>query len=290
MASKKRVLVTGASGTVASQLLPALRERYDLVLLDTRDTDRDGHPVEGVTVADVSDRDRRKYEGYFEGADAVVHLAYVHTNGANVDKYLIERGNVDTAYNVYRAAFDAGVPRVVFASSCHAADWYTGLLETREMEVLSPDMAPLSEQFYGWSKATYEHLGFVFASGSLGRKMGVVLVRIGTPNDGKITNNRSANGLKTYLGSYISPRDLTQLFVKSIETPNIDNDSGVPWLVVYGISNNTRAYWSLTNTRAVLGYEPEDDSESKFTAVVQDVILNHGGEEQAGRLGARSGE
>ncbi len=290
MVHKKRVLVTGAAGSIASQVLPAFRERYDLVLLDTKATDRDGQPVDGVTVADVSDRDRRKYEGYFEGADAVVHLAYVHTNGDNVDKYFVESGNVDMAYNVYRAAYDAWVPRVVFASSCHAVDWYTKLLETRRIETLDLDVIPLSDQFYGWSKAAYEHLGFVFASGGLGRKMGVVLVRIGAPNDGKITNNRSPKGLKSYLGSYISPRDLAQLFVKSIDAPKIENEDGVPWLVVYGISNNTRAYWSLANARSFLGYEPEDDSESKFAHVVQEVLLGADDTERTGRLGVRSSE
>ena len=32
--AKKKVLMTGASGYIASQMLPAFRRRYDLVLLD----------------------------------------------------------------------------------------------------------------------------------------------------------------------------------------------------------------------------------------------------------------
>ncbi len=32
--AKPRVLMTGAAGYISSQLLPAFRERYDLVLLD----------------------------------------------------------------------------------------------------------------------------------------------------------------------------------------------------------------------------------------------------------------
>ena len=71
---------------------------------------------------------------------------------------------------------------------------------------------------------------------------------------------------KRDLGAYISPRDITQLFRRSIETPDISNEHGVPWLVVYGISNNTRAFWSLVSARTVLGYEPEDDSEVKYAA------------------------
>ncbi|GIT16673.1 MAG: hypothetical protein CM1200mP38_3300 [Dehalococcoidia bacterium] len=35
--------------------------------------------------------------------------------------------------------------------------------------------------------------------------------------------------------------------MKSIEAKNIENEYGIPWQVVYGISNNTRAFWSLSN-------------------------------------------
>ena len=38
---------------------------------------------------------------------------------------------------------------------------------------------------------------------------------------------------------------------------------------MYGISGNTRAFWSLSNARAVLGYEPEDDSEVRFASDIQ---------------------
>src|SRR5262249_15208114 len=86
------------------------------------------------------------------------------------------------AQNVYRSALDAGVRRVVAASSNHAADWYEhALVHARRRELVSPAELPLSDNFYGWSKAAYELLGFVYASGGLGRKLEVVLLRIGPP-------------------------------------------------------------------------------------------------------------
>jgi uronate dehydrogenase/NAD+ dependent glucose-6-phosphate dehydrogenase len=63
------------------------------------------------------------------------------------------------------------------------------------------------------------------------------------------------------LGAFISERDLQQLYVESIEAPDIRNVDGLPFQVFYGISNNTRAFWSIANARRVIGYEPEDDSE-----------------------------
>ena len=49
-----KVLVTGAAGYIASQILPPLREAYELVLIDTTDKDRNGGKIEGITVVDES--------------------------------------------------------------------------------------------------------------------------------------------------------------------------------------------------------------------------------------------
>ena len=67
--------------------------------------------------------------------------------------------------------------------------------------------------------------------------------------------------------------------------PYHDNEYGVPWLVVYGISNNTRAFWSLANARKVLGYEPEDDSEVKFADEIRGFLSGDGATGGVGRVG-----
>jgi nucleoside-diphosphate-sugar epimerase len=290
-----RVLMTGATGYIADQLLPTFRQRYQLVLIDVKAENRQGERVDDVATADLIATDRSKYAHLFEGVDAVIHLGYKRRSGEPLDHFFDEHQNVIMAYNVLRCAYESGVPRVAMASSNHAADWYEhNLIHTRKMEVLAPDKLPLSDNFYGWAKATYEHLGFLFANGfggfndasgrqthianlSTGRKMGVVMVRIGAPRelDPSLYQGDPAN-YKRDLGAYISPRDLTQLFTKAIETPNIDNEHGVPWQVVYGISNNTRAFWSLTNAREVLGYEPEDDSEVIFAEDIQRLLIAPG--------------
>jgi hypothetical protein len=58
---KRRVLATGACGYIAAQLLPALRERHELTLVDARTTDRVGNSVEGVH---VTDRQARRGSGF----------------------------------------------------------------------------------------------------------------------------------------------------------------------------------------------------------------------------------
>ena len=49
----KKVLITGAAGYIASQVLPTFRERYETVLLDITDRDRQGRRVEGVAIVDL---------------------------------------------------------------------------------------------------------------------------------------------------------------------------------------------------------------------------------------------
>ena len=284
--AKGRVLITGAAGYVAGQMLGTLRERYETVLLDVTGRNRRGDEVRGVQIADLIDPDRGGYEKHFEGVDAVVHLGYRRRGGSLVDHFFDEKQNVDMAYNVLRAAYDAGVPRVVMASSNHAADWYEhALIHRREKEMLGPYEMPLSDNFYGWAKAAYEHMGFLFACGGFGRKMGTVMVRIGGPRETDVSRFRDDPAwYKRELGAYLSARDLTQLFVKAIETPNIENEHGIPWLVVYGISNNTRAFWSLTSARGVLGYEPEDDSEVRFADDIRGFLTGEGAEAGPGRV------
>ncbi|MQG74020.1 MAG: NAD(P)-dependent oxidoreductase [SAR202 cluster bacterium] len=299
MTKKKRLLMTGAAGYVADQMLSRFREKYELVLLDTSTKNRRGEEVEGVTMIDLIDEDRTRYAHFFEEVDAVIHLAYKRRTGQPLDHFYDERENVQMAYNVLRSSYDSGVKRVAIASSNHASDFYEhALIHERKLEMLDPYRLALSDNFYGWAKATYEHLGFLFACGAMGdegsglsenlvagnlntsRKMGVVMVRIGAPRnlDPQEYEGNSV-GFKRDLGAYISPRDITQLFEKCIEVENIENEYGVPWQVVYGISNNTRAFWSLSNARKVFGYEPKDDSDILFAEASKSIIS------EAGRVG-----
>jgi nucleoside-diphosphate-sugar epimerase len=299
--------MTGACGYIAAQLLPAFREAYALRLVDVRDTDRDGRRVPGATIADLADPARARYQPLFEGVDTVVHLGYRHPGrrdwGADlapIDRFDAELANLQMAQNVYRCAFDTGVRRVVMASSNHAADWYEhALVHAGRRELVGPSDLPLSDNFYGWAKASYELLGFVYAAGRLGRSLEVVQVRIGAPRDvaGRHYEATLAEqhagpdgsplaNFKRDLGAYISPRDLGQLFRRAVDTPDIRDEHGIPWLVVYGVSGNTRAFWSLENARRVLGYEPDDDSERTYADDVRRLLTGPDARARGGRLGA----
>jgi hypothetical protein len=270
-AERRRVLLTGATGYIASQLLPVLRERYDVVPIDVRNTDARGNAVEGAIVADLLGAAPDQLAPHFAGVHSVVHLGYYRPAGTDVTGtgkgYLDERPNVDMAERVYRLALDAGVRRVVVASSNHAADWYEPLLHARRIDSIGPADLPKSDNYYGWAKIAYEALGFMYASGAFGRKLEVVQVRIGAPReiDAAVFEGQPA-AYKRDLGAYISQRDLQQLFVRSLECGPLEDDWDVPFQIFYGVSNNTRAFWSIANARRIIGYAPEDDSELRYAA------------------------
>jgi hypothetical protein len=283
---RPRVLLTGATGYIASQLLPIFRERYDLRPLDVRATTAQGQPVAGARLANLLTDSDDALKPHFANVDAVVHLGYYRPAGMTVTgegkTYLDERPNVDMAERVYRFALDAGVKRVVFASSNHAADWWEPLIHARKVDGIGPGDLPRSDNYYGWAKIAYEALGWMYACGAFGHKLEVVQLRIGAPRE--IDAAQFAGRVAEYkrdLGAYLSPRDLQQLAVRSIECGPLEDEWGVPFQIFYGISNNTRAFWSIANARRVVGYAPEDDSELRYVA---DIARLLGG--APGRLGA----
>lgn len=273
--AKRRVVITGAAGYVAQRMFQALDERWDVVPIDIRDKTREGKPVPRLVVADLTQPDRNAYRQHFRGADAVIHCGFVRAPGMTAEswqdnsdaKFQAEHANVALAYNVYRVALEEGVRRVVVCSSNHASDYYERLVWDGRLDMVTPEMPPRSDNWYGWAKAAYELLGFVFATGKVdGRKLEVVQWRIGGPRDDDIDHVKPGDipTMHRALGAYLSARDQAQQAIKMVETPDITDDNGIPFLIVYGISGNTHRFWSLANARRKIGYAPEDDSQVNF--------------------------
>ena len=270
---KRKVVLTGASGTIASVLLPALRERYDLALLDSRSTDKNGGEVEGVQIADLLNTNRDAYRHHFAGADAVIHCAYHHVQNEGDDAYFAaELANLQLTYNVCQVAWEAGIRRLVAASTNHAADFYENHALDGHVPMVTPDMNA-SDNWYGWAKIAFEQIGQVYATGAThgGRPLENVQIRIGGPRETDIVDAPPGDlrRMRRALAVYISQRDLSQLFIKSVETADIRDDLGVPFQIFYGISANSHAIWSIANARKVIGYAPQDNSEERFFQQIQ---------------------
>ena len=162
MVTKKRVLVTGMSGQIGGIIRKHSGEKYELSGLDR--VSAEGVPM---VVADLSDLEAVRPA--FEGVDTVVHLGADPSPRAPWDSIL--QNNIVGTRNVFEASMQAGVQRVVFASSNHVVgfyplkqDPYKAVYEGRLGEVRRPipmlsDQTLRPDSYYGVSKAFGEALG-----------------------------------------------------------------------------------------------------------------------------------
>jgi UDP-glucose 4-epimerase len=117
------VFITGGAGFIGLHVVDQLLEQgYDVRIFDNMfrgDRDAVNKLVAGGHV-ELIDQDVR-YGGAvhaaMKGCDYVIHLAAVSINKSNADPYESMDINTIGAHNVFAAAADHGVKRVVFASS-----------------------------------------------------------------------------------------------------------------------------------------------------------------------------
>src|SRR6056297_3084466 len=108
------VLLTGSEGRVGTAILGDLESKYEWRLLDREPPAAE--PSHEFFVADITDYDA-VYEAV-DGVGAVIHLAGDPRPEAPWNSVL--GNNIDGTHTVYECAIEAGVEKMVFASSNHA--------------------------------------------------------------------------------------------------------------------------------------------------------------------------
>lgn len=110
-----RIVLTGGSGDLGQILCPLLSQRGDTpVVLDVR------MPENGFEFVNASITDREALAAALPGAEMVVHIAAwhgVHEFRKEKDAYEFWDLNVTGTFNVFQAAADAGISKVIFISS-----------------------------------------------------------------------------------------------------------------------------------------------------------------------------
>lgn len=246
-----RILITGMSGLIGRIMHRALEGKYALIALNRR-------PVPGVQCyqADISDLNRIRPA--FEGVEVVLHLAAIARGEAPWEEVL--RHNVIGTYNVFEAAREAGVRRVVFASSGAVINDYerdspyNKLVEgpdkplPAEWPMITHESSFRPQGLYGCSKIWGEALGRHYCDRY---GLSIICVRIGAvlPED-RPTAPR-------HFSVWCSHRDVAQMLEKCITAPN-----NLRYDIFYAVSNNRRNYRDLAHAREVLGYVPQDHAET----------------------------
>ncbi|MFB6220818.1 MAG: NAD-dependent glucose-6-phosphate dehydrogenase Azf [Halolamina sp.] len=244
------VLLTGAGGRVGQAILSRLADAFDWRLLDREpipEAQRHGIPESASYVADVTDESA--VAEAVRGCGAVVHLAGDPRPNAPWDSVL--SNNIDGSQTVFRAAVEAGVEKVAFASSNHAVGAYEDAKRTPEIYrktgeyQLDGSELPRPSNLYGVSKATGEVLGRYYHDE---HDLSVVCVRIGN-----LTEGHPPREYERGQAMWLSHRDCAHLFDRCLRAE-------YDYEIVYGISDNDRKYYSIERAREVLGYDPVDNS------------------------------
>lgn len=144
MEAGKRIVVTGATGNVGTSVVAALADDPSVgsVLGLARRRPSWSPPRTTWVAADVEKNGDRVITAHFEGADAVIHLAWAFQ--PTHDTLATWRTNVLGSLRVFRSVVTAGVPVLVYASSIGA---YSP----------GPKDHPVDESWptHGWPEAAY---------------------------------------------------------------------------------------------------------------------------------------
>ena len=248
--ARQHVLVTGAAGAIGQILVEALSDEYVVHGLDV---------ARGPGVDRVANMTKiRKVARAFEGMGAVIDLAA--DSNAEASWESVRANNLPATINAFEAARQAGVPRVIFASSNHVvgmyerdepyasvvAGAYSGLDPTG-LPRLNADAPIRPDGPYGVGKAFGEAAGRYYAE-EFG--LSIVCLRIGTVR----RDDRPAT--PRHFATLLTHRDLVQLVRSCLAAPD-----SLKYGVFYGVSANTWRFWDIDAAREAIGYAPQDDAE-----------------------------
>lgn len=234
----KKLVLTGAAGRLGSYLREPLSQMcQEFVSTDRAPDIGKLYPNERYVAADLADLPAMV--DLLQGADMVVHFGAIGDEAPWDD---ILPSNIIGAYNIWEAAYQNGVRRVVYASSIHAVGMYP------KNQFIGTDVPHRPDTFYGLAKCFAEDLARLYWE-----KRGIESVCMRILSAAKVGNPRA-------LGSWLSYGDLIHLVTRAIDTPVTG------FTVVYGVSNNDRA--PVDNSLAnYLGYRPKDNAE-QFAAEI----------------------
>ena len=244
------VIITGASGSLGAKARHHLEAlgNYDLRLFTYRNPNDDPALIQ----ADLSRYDE-SWVRRFEGADVVLHLAADPDPRSSWES--IQRFDVDMLLNVYFAAIEKKVKRVVFASS----NWVLGG-HRFDREALNSATAPLPINAYGAAKLFAERTGRALSE-RFG--MSVICLRIGYCQR-DVPGNRPGPHMRFGRWGqqmWLSDGDWCRAVTCAIEAKE------TPFAIVNVVSANAGMRWDMAEAERLIGYIPQDQHVPRLTAM-----------------------
>ncbi|MBI4921410.1 MAG: NAD(P)-dependent oxidoreductase [Devosia nanyangense] len=251
-ANKPKVLITGASGLIGSLVIRDLSNKYEFSGLSRRVVPDIKH-----TQAEIGDPVAIRKA--CEGMDMVLHLAAETQDYDDWDKVM--SNTIGGTLNMYRAAQEAGVKRVVFMSTGSTMcgyEWYEGSpygkLAANELQALPPGEKmityldpPRPDSFYGVGKLFGENTGRLF-SDRYG--MSVICIRLGAV----LQSDRPE--IVRHFPGYLAQADAVQMVDKCLGAPD-----SIRFDIFDAISDNSRRWRDTSHAKEVLGWRPTGSSD-----------------------------
>ena len=244
------LLVTGLSGLIGSALRQSFPAQYELSALNR------SH-VDGVPTTRASLDDQNAIRPAFDGQDAVVHLAAKINDSFGWDD--LHATNIVGTRNVLEAARDAGVKRVVFASSgATVAGWelvepYKSIIAgdygrgPDSWQMIDETMATRPRNLYAATKVWGEAIARHYADN---HGLEIVCLRIGYANHADRPEDARQFSV------WNSRRDVVNAIRLALEV-----DLPHKFDVFFILSDNRWSYRNIEHANKVLGYVPTDVAE-----------------------------
>ncbi|MFH1425126.1 MAG: NAD(P)-dependent oxidoreductase [archaeon] len=219
----KKIIITGSKGLIGSILTKNLKH-YQITSIDL--------PKHDI-------KDYKKLLKLFPNHQTIIHLAW-DTKTDNVNTKRINPDNSLMFWNVYKAALESKIKRVIMASSVHANAFYENYHKKKKM---SPYSIPIPDSPYGAHKVFMESMGKFYAK----KGLEVICIRFG----GVIPNNKPNNKNPAERAVWLSHDDCISLTKRCIEAKEVPNK----FTIIHGISNNKKRIHSLSNP---FNWKPKD--------------------------------
>jgi nucleoside-diphosphate-sugar epimerase len=211
----EKLVCTGGNGRLGRHVVRLLRDDCRVTVLDTAPAESD----QGFVQADVTDVGALRR--VFAGQDAVIHLAAI-PNPRTAPPEVTFGINVQGTFAVLQAAEEAGVRRVVVASSdsvvgfhYNPPDWKPRYLPIDERHPLRPT------EFYSLSKQVTETICRSYADRG---RLEVVVIRpthIVFPPEYPELEARGSDLMNYHLWTYVAPEDVARAFRLALALPEV---------------------------------------------------------------------
>ena len=212
----EKIIITGGAGLLGSHVVREMAEHAQITTLDIKEPEAKSQGGQDHITLSITNYEEIKKA--LTGHDAVIHLAAI-PNPREADAKTTFNNNVEGAWTVLQAAEDAGIKRVVVASSdsvfglsYNPPDWPPQFLPVDETHPTRPT------EVYSLSKKITETISESFAARG---KMEVLAIRpchIVFPRGYGELEARGQDLENYHFWAWVDPKDVAQAFRLAVHT------------------------------------------------------------------------